>query len=247
MSVMTKHENIITEIKNFITAQVNEMTYSEYEDLCRGDGLLGIVDKAISNTISVYRVLIPDTEEIINGFNDETWNNIHSHLDEQLSIFIDKTYVNVLGYRLMIKQVLTDITDMSSLIHDVLIDMDNIGRLKAYVDLYTECADKLIDDHYVERQNIKATLLQLVQTLQDARELTDDDMSDLFNDYLHEFDEKCQRALDNYRKHYDYNNTDHFIEMLNEITFADFNNLESQLIATIYYSTVTKDEAIKEN
>jgi hypothetical protein len=131
-----------------------------------------------------------------------------------------------------------DITDMSSLIRNVFIDIDNIGKLKAYVDLYTECANKYFDDHYVERQNIKYTLQQLVQTLQETRKLTDDDMSDLFNDYLNKFDEKCQRALSNYYRHYDYNNTDHFIEMLNEATFADFDSLESQLIETIYYSTV---------
>lgn len=237
---MTKRENIITEIKNFITAQVNEMTYSEYEDLCHGDGLLGIADKAISNTISVYRILIPDTEEIINNFDDETWNDIHRHLDEQVSLLINKTYTDVLGYRLMTKQVLTDISDMSSLIRCTLTNPNEyLGKFKAYVDLYTQCANTLFDEFYTERQGIKDSMQTLLTHLQETVQYSDDDMSDVFNDYINDFYDVTERILNNYREKYDYNNTDDFIEAMHDF---QLDSIEEKLITTIYYSTVNSKQ-----
>jgi hypothetical protein len=228
MSIMTKE--MINGIKEQINNRFNNMTIDEFDNLACGDGTLYVLDEIL------------ETMDI--EYDEAAMDELAEHCCRKSDEFCNKHFVSVLGYTLSTKQVLTDITDMSKLIHNVLIDMDSIGRLKAYVDLYSECANKYFDDHYVERLNIKYTLQELVQTLQDTRELTDDDMSDLFNDYLNEFDEKIERVLEDYKAHsdYDYNDTDNFIDYLNE--YNDLDQLEAQLIATIYYSTVNERDQI---
>ena len=85
---MTNRESIITEIKNFITGQIENMTYDEYENLCYCGGLLSIRDDAVRNAISVYRKLIPDGQQIVDEFDSETWKDILRHFNKHLSIFI---------------------------------------------------------------------------------------------------------------------------------------------------------------
>lgn len=228
MSIMTKE--MINGIKEQINNRFNNMTIDEFDNLACGDGTLYVLDEIL------------ETMDI--ECDEAAMNELAEYCGERSNTFANMHFVNVLGYTLSTKQVLTDITDMSKLIHNVLIDMDSIGQLKAYVDLYSECANKCFDEHYVERLNVKYTLQELVQTLQDMRELTDDDMSDLLNDYLHEFGEKIEQILQAYNVNsdYDYNDTDNFIDYLN--TYNGLDQLEMQLIATIYYSTVNEADEI---
>lgn len=220
---MNKKE-VINVAKSHITTRFMNMTRDEFTDLSAGDGTLSVVDEILDMLPIVYRVINPEVKQIVEEFDETDIEELVQHcitLSDVIYNYFSVTtnnYIKVLDYTLTIEQVLASITDMSQIINEALLDVNRIGKLKAYIDLYTECASSLMDDHYSERQNIAKTLQQLILTLQSIHCLTDDDMSDLFNAYLVEFDEKYQQIVHN---QYDGINVD---------------KIEFSLIISIYHS-----------
>ena len=141
-------------------------------------------------------------------------------------------YFNLNGYKLTAAQTVITTSQLDELFETAKSsdDVSIIGKIKFYVDLYTECASMLNDEN---RINEYQTILR---DLQDVHDLTDDDMSDLFNDYFNDFMETVETVLNNYRENHDYNNPDDFIETMYE--FDNLDNIEQQLINDIYLSTI---------
>lgn len=222
-------KDVINVAKSHITTRFMNMTRDNFEELVAGDGTISVVDEILDMLPTVYRIVNPEVKQIVEEFDETDIEELVQYCitlsDAVYNYFsvTDNNYIKVLDYTLTTEQALASITDMSQIIHETLLDVNKIGKLKAYIDLYTECASTLIDEHYLERQNIAKTLQQLISTLQSVNCLTDDDMSDLFNAYLVEFDEKYQQI-----SHNQYDN-------------IDIDGIEFRLINSIYRSMNNKD------
>ena len=158
-------------------------------------------------------------------------------------------YFNLNGYKLTAAQTVITTSQLDELLDKAISkltadiayngcktdDVAHIGKIKFYIDLYTECASMLEDGH-IERQAHIKNYQSILQGFQYIYCLTDDDMSDIFNDYFDEFMQKVETVLNKYREKYDYNDPDDFIDAMYE--FDNLDSIEQQLINDIYLSTI---------
>lgn len=161
----------------------------------------------------------------------------------------ENKYFNLNGYNLTVAQTvittsqLDELLDktISKLISDIVDngvktdDVAHIGKIKFYIDLYTECAS-ILEDECIERQAHIKNYQSILRGFQYIYCLTEDDMSDVFNDYFDEFIQKVETVLTEYREKYDYNDPNDFIEAMYE--FDNLDVIEQQLINDIYLSTI---------